>query len=344
MLAKDLDSWMASSNQAPSSTDPHGELMERVEDASRLLRSLVPSTAFALCAWESMSGTHLHRTLISDGYADDVLAHLNDGYVKDNPAFHMLYSKVPHTLRWKDLTRNWNYDFSATYICEEFLLPAGIHEGITACLRLRDGRYTGSLHMSWAKPSEATDERQETAERFRPVLAAICDILRTPQIIREHLAPEAMAIVVSADGTTAELPGENSGSVLAEESPLRKYLAASAGAQRRRRFLWPDQLGSCFKVEVIPCKDDVSLATATYTPWPYGLTMRELEILHLVSGGHSNPQIAQLLYVSPRTVSTHIEHILAKTECSSRAQLAAVAINDGLLLAQSPAVGHPAHA
>jgi DNA-binding NarL/FixJ family response regulator len=55
-----------------------------------------------------------------------------------------------------------------------------------------------------------------------------------------------------------------------------------------------------------------------------------------VTSGASNPNIAEQLFVSPRTVSTHIEHILAKMGCDSRTRLAALAVSEGLLLAESP--------
>ncbi|WP_224497154.1 LuxR C-terminal-related transcriptional regulator [Bradyrhizobium septentrionale] len=70
--------------------------------------------------------------------------------------------------------------------------------------------------------------------------------------------------------------------------------------------------------------------------WPYNLSLREIQILHLVTSGASNPNIAEQLFVSPRTVSTHIEHILAKMGCDSRTRLAALAVSEGLLLAENP--------
>lgn len=51
---------------------------------------------------------------------------------------------------------------------------------------------------------------------------------------------------------------------------------------------------------------------------PYGLTRRELEVANLIVDGHTNAQIAQRLFVSPRTVETHISHIFAKLGVSSR--------------------------
>jgi DNA-binding CsgD family transcriptional regulator len=56
--------------------------------------------------------------------------------------------------------------------------------------------------------------------------------------------------------------------------------------------------------------------------WP-SLTPSERAIVDLVAEGLSNPQIGQRLYVSRRTVQTHLGHVFAKLHLTSRAQLAA---------------------
>ena len=61
------------------------------------------------------------------------------------------------------------------------------------------------------------------------------------------------------------------------------------------------------------------------------LTKRELEILQLLAEGLRYRQIAEQLFISPRTVGTHIEHILSKLGVRSRAQAVAVAYREGLL-------------
>jgi predicted ATPase/DNA-binding CsgD family transcriptional regulator len=60
------------------------------------------------------------------------------------------------------------------------------------------------------------------------------------------------------------------------------------------------------------------------------LTPREREVLRLLVGGHSNPEIAAALFVSPRTAETHVTHILAKLGVTSRAEAAAHAVRVGL--------------
>jgi DNA-binding NarL/FixJ family response regulator len=52
------------------------------------------------------------------------------------------------------------------------------------------------------------------------------------------------------------------------------------------------------------------------------LTHSELKVLRLVADGRTDKQISQTLYISPRTVQSHLAHIRAKTGISRRTQLA----------------------
>ncbi|HEY8324104.1 MAG TPA: response regulator transcription factor [Ktedonobacterales bacterium] len=61
------------------------------------------------------------------------------------------------------------------------------------------------------------------------------------------------------------------------------------------------------------------------------LTEREREILKLVAEGHTNNQIAERLFISPKTVDTHRTHIMDKLNLHSRAELVKYAMRRGLL-------------
>lgn len=61
------------------------------------------------------------------------------------------------------------------------------------------------------------------------------------------------------------------------------------------------------------------------------LTERELDVLHLLADGCSNGRIAETLFISPKTASVHVSHILTKLDVSTRTEAAAVAIRQQLL-------------
>jgi DNA-binding NarL/FixJ family response regulator len=58
------------------------------------------------------------------------------------------------------------------------------------------------------------------------------------------------------------------------------------------------------------------------------LTSAELRVATLASQGNSNPEIAQRLYVTRRTVETHLTHVYAKLGVTTRTALAAT-LQDG---------------
>ncbi|MFE0804089.1 LuxR C-terminal-related transcriptional regulator [Streptomyces sp. NPDC058812] len=63
---------------------------------------------------------------------------------------------------------------------------------------------------------------------------------------------------------------------------------------------------------------------------PGGLSPRELQVLAELTTGRTNREIAERLYITPRTVGTHIEHILAKLDLPNRAAAAARAAAWGI--------------
>jgi NarL family two-component system response regulator LiaR len=64
---------------------------------------------------------------------------------------------------------------------------------------------------------------------------------------------------------------------------------------------------------------------------PGGLTRRELEILKLVAEGHSNAQLARMLWVTEQTVKFHLSNIYRKLEVANRTEASRWAQRTGLL-------------
>jgi DNA-binding NarL/FixJ family response regulator len=61
------------------------------------------------------------------------------------------------------------------------------------------------------------------------------------------------------------------------------------------------------------------------------LSEREREVLRLLALGHTNQEIAKMLFISVRTAETHRAHIMQKLRLSSRAELVRYALENGLI-------------
>jgi len=61
------------------------------------------------------------------------------------------------------------------------------------------------------------------------------------------------------------------------------------------------------------------------------LSERERQVLQLLALGHTNQEIATLLYISVRTAETHRAHIMQKVGLASRAELVRYALDHGLI-------------
>jgi DNA-binding NarL/FixJ family response regulator len=66
------------------------------------------------------------------------------------------------------------------------------------------------------------------------------------------------------------------------------------------------------------------------SPVPAGLTDREVEVLRLLTREHTNREIADALFISPKTVGRHVENIYTKIGVSTRAGAAVFAMENGL--------------
>jgi non-specific serine/threonine protein kinase len=107
--------------------------------------------------------------------------------------------------------------------------------------------------------------------------------------------------------------------------------AAFATAWAAGRTLRPEQAVA----------EALSVAGTPLPPPSLGLTPRETEILRLLAGGQTDPTIAEALFISVRTVETHVAHILAKLGVHTRTAAVAAAIGAGLVAPGSPTPSGP---
>ena len=187
-----------------------------------------------------------------------------------------------------------------------------------------------------AKTSSAT-EALAAIERSQPRLLTL--ELDTPpgepdgfEVMRraKSLAPSLRAIVLSAHQDTAHIDGA---------------LAAGAAAYVVKTA-HPDDVASAvrqaFDHSVYlaggprPITGGPPPARETASEAPGGLTRRELEILRLVAEGHSNSQLARMLWVTEQTVKFHLSNIYRKLGVANRTEASRWAQLNGLLTQQPP--------
>jgi DNA-binding NarL/FixJ family response regulator len=68
-----------------------------------------------------------------------------------------------------------------------------------------------------------------------------------------------------------------------------------------------------------------------------GLTRREKDVIQTLMEGYSNKEIARHLFISERTVQTHLSNIFTKMNVTSRTEAVLVAMRDGWLFRQTAA-------
>jgi DNA-binding NarL/FixJ family response regulator len=75
----------------------------------------------------------------------------------------------------------------------------------------------------------------------------------------------------------------------------------------------------------------LSRTKATPPAWDAPLTGRELQVLQLLAAGLTQESIAKELYISSKTVGTHIQRVLSKLGVHSRTEAVALAYQSGLM-------------
>ncbi|MDQ2684124.1 MAG: LuxR C-terminal-related transcriptional regulator [Chloroflexota bacterium] len=65
-------------------------------------------------------------------------------------------------------------------------------------------------------------------------------------------------------------------------------------------------------------------------PAPFGLSPRELDVLRLIVAGKTDREIAETLFISPRTAQTHVGNVLGKMMVANRAEAAVLAVKSGI--------------
>ena len=144
--------------------------------------------------------------------------------------------------------------------------------------------------------------------------------------VRE-LADLAPLMVLGPDCEEALLAAVDAGatSYLPDSAPLAEISQAVQATAKGVAVVPPLMLGALLRREIRRRRRLAAAQEALDT-----LTTREREVLAHVARGSNRREIAEVLFISPDTVRTHLQRIMAKLDVHSAAELAALAASLGL--------------
>ncbi|MFI0242466.1 AAA family ATPase [Streptomyces sp. NPDC016845] len=200
-------------------------------------------------------------------------------------------------------------------------LPAADPGRAEAIARVRDAAKRQATavpvwhaHEQWVRAELARAEGRDTPDDWSAVVNAFEPLGRPHDLARARLRLAESLLTTTASDSDRDRATELLRLVGAVADhlgarPLTESVALLA--QRARLSL----------TSATPVRRDAPTASRE----DFGLTSRERDVLRLVTAGRSNRQIAEELFISPKTASVHVSNILAKLGVAGRGEAAALA-------------------
>ncbi|TQE18521.1 hypothetical protein SipoB123_33540 [Streptomyces ipomoeae] len=302
------------------------------------LARVLPLDAATLLSIDSLTGAHVQVAGI--GYSAETSQTLAAEFVTTPWYRSALRRELPPSISEDaEDPDEPGPSFRQGWFYAERVRPAGFRDGVTGAL-LHRGRVVGLIHLSTESTNAYDTEARRLLADVLPALAALADPVAHAGEV--HSLPKAGAANLVTVDAVIDLPARERVRVLGDAGfqGLPRAFADTGG--HRMRLLWPVG-GAWYRVTLHRHPPGPGIPAGTVlvhelpTELPYRLSPRELEVLTRVAMGQTNQAIAQALFLSPRTVHCHIEHLLHKTNTASRTEATALALRDGLL---RPALDH----
>ncbi|TRO57212.1 MULTISPECIES: LuxR C-terminal-related transcriptional regulator [unclassified Streptomyces] len=296
------------------------------------LRRALPLDAATMLAIDPITGAHLQIAGI--GYTPTTSESLAAEFVSTPWYANVVRQTLPPSITEDaEDAASVGQRFRNGWFYAERVRPAGFRDALTGALR-HHGRLVGLVNVSIEGSGTYDTEARHLLASILPALGALADPTAHTGDLPD-LPAAAGANLVTAEGVI-DLPGRHPAEVLADTEFRRLVSAFAESGGHRLRVLWP--VGQGWNRVMLrrcttgsPIARRAVLVSETPTQLPYGLSPRELEVLTRAARGQTNQAVAQALFLSPRTVHSHIEHLLRKTGCASRAEATALAVRDGVL-------------
>jgi DNA-binding CsgD family transcriptional regulator/tetratricopeptide (TPR) repeat protein len=193
--------------------------------------------------------------------------------------------------------------------------------------RIDDGRVVpGTASVPWTRVNAAVAEAEATRaegiadpEPWARIAAAFGELGMRPCVAYALFRGAEAALAVGSRGEAA--------------GRLRsaKQMSAAIGMNVLEGRI--EALARAGRIELVPPIQSNKPLQEPPTQW--GLSPRERDVLALVAEGRTNGEIAARLFISTKTASVHVTHILDKLGVSTRTEAALIASRAGLLEARS---------
>ncbi|MBM9466109.1 ABC transporter substrate-binding protein [Nakamurella leprariae] len=152
----------------------------------------------------------------------------------------------------------------------------------------------------------------------------------------KHDDHDDFAVLVGARGSITSVEAGRPDAVPDGVLEAAGRLAATGHGDTQARFVWVGDAASERYLVTVDVHGSGPRRTADVSgrqafQLPFGITVRELDVLSLVAIGATNTEIAGRLFLSTRTVTTHVDRIMRKLGVSHRTSAAVIAAEEGLI-------------
>jgi len=220
----------------------------------------------------------------------------------------------------------------------------GLPESETVSLRragyFHDLGRVGVPNGIWEKPTSLTTSEWEQvrlhpyhSERIlsrSPVLAPLANLVGMHHERLDGSGYHRQATAGSIPVAARVLAAADVYQGLTQERAHRSALSSSAAADHLASEAGAGRLDAAV-VDAVLSAAGHDRARPVRQGWPADLTDREVDVLRLLARGLSKREVGRRLFISPKTVGSHTEHIYQKLGVSSRAAAALFAVQHDLL-------------
>ena len=209
---------------------------------------------------------------------------------------------------------------------------AMVRQGLRTFLELQD---TSDQPIEVTGEAANGIEAVKLAKKTQPdivlldlVMPEMDGLQATPKII--EASPHSRVIILTSFGEEDKvLPAIRAGAqgYLLKDIPPNELVQAVRKAYLGKVQLHPEVAEKL--MSAVAAKEEPRASRVATQP-DDGLTDREREVLNLIADGMNNREIAEKLFISEKTVKTHVSNLLSKLHLDDRTQAAIYALRHGL--------------